>query len=102
MTLFGAAVSRVGWAQLDGTFEWLADSFADCTSYVNEVVAAEASGDLAYLVAIEHTSCTINGALRTYELRATTIFRREDGKWRIVHRHGSANVGDQVFEQAVA
>jgi ketosteroid isomerase-like protein len=25
-----------------------------------------------------------------YTLRVTTVFRREDGEWRIVHRHGDS------------
>jgi ketosteroid isomerase-like protein len=28
------------------------------------------------------------GAPRTYTLRVTHIYRRENGQWRIVHRHG--------------
>lgn len=101
LTLFGAAVSGTGWAKLDATFHMLGDEFSDCTAYVNEVIAAEASGDLAYMVAIEHTSASIKGTPRTYELRATTVFRREDGEWKIVHRHGDPHVGDQRLEQAV-
>lgn len=102
LTLFGAAVSGCGWARLDETFAMLGESFSDCTSYVNQVIAAEASGDLAYLVAIEHTGASINGTPRTYELRATTVFRREGGEWKIVHRHGDPHVGDQPLERAVA
>jgi ketosteroid isomerase-like protein len=54
-------------------------------------VAAEASGDLAYIVALEHTTASINGAEPTsYFLRVTSVFRRENGEWRAVHRHGDA------------
>ncbi len=27
---------------------------------------------------------------RPYVLRVTTIFRREDGEWKVVHHHGDA------------
>jgi ketosteroid isomerase-like protein len=60
------------------------------TSYEFELVAAGASGDLAYTVGLEHTSATVEGAPRTYTLRVTHVYRREDGAWRIVHRHGDA------------
>ena len=47
-------------------------------------------GDTAYTVALEHTSAFVDGVPRTYTLRATQIYRREDGGWRVAHRHGSA------------
>lgn len=98
VTLFGAAVTKSGWAGVRRTFEWLGSSFSDCTSYQNEVIAAGASGDLAYTVALEHTTASVNGAPpEPYMLRVTTVFRREDGEWRIVHRHG-----DSLASQAAA
>jgi ketosteroid isomerase-like protein len=58
-------------------------------------VAAEARGDLAYTVALEHTTASINGVEpQPYVLRVTTIFRREDGEWKVVHRHGDALAAD--------
>jgi ketosteroid isomerase-like protein len=67
-----------------------------------EVLAAGASGDLAYIVGIEHTTASIGGAApKSYSLRATTIFRREDGEWKVVHRHGDpydASTGAVVAE----
>jgi ketosteroid isomerase-like protein len=91
VTLFGAAVTKSGRADVRATFEWLGSSFADCTSYQNEIIAAEASGDLAYTVALEHTTASVNGAPpQPYTLRVTTVFRREHGEWRIVHRHGDS------------
>jgi ketosteroid isomerase-like protein len=91
VTLFGAAVTRTGWAEAHRTFEQLGTLFSDCTAYEIEVVAAGASGDLAYLVAFEHTTASANGAPpEPYTLRVTTVFRREDGEWRVVHRHGDS------------
>jgi len=45
----------------------------ELTSYENEIVAAEAVGDLGLHVALEHTTASIAGAGRrgTYVLRAT-------------------------------
>jgi ketosteroid isomerase-like protein len=89
LTLFGAAMNAVGWDQIHPVFETLGEQFSNCTSYQNEILAAEAFGDLAYIVALEHTTASINGADPTpYVLRATTIFRREDSEWKVVHRHG--------------
>ena len=88
VTLFGAAMMATGWPAIEATFDWLAGRFSDCTAFDIEVVAAGASGDLAYLVAVEHTTASIGGdAPAPYSLRVTTIFRREAGAWKVVHRH---------------
>lgn len=89
VTLFGAAVTKTGWGAIKPVFDWLASDFSNCTSYVCEVLAAGASGDLAYIVGIEHTTASIGGAgPKSYSIRVTTIFRREAGEWKVVHRHG--------------
>jgi ketosteroid isomerase-like protein len=90
LTLFGAGMSGRGWVEIAPIFDLLGEQFSHCTSYENEIVAAEAIGDLAYTVALEHTSTSINGEPTEYVLRATTVFRREDGVWKVVHRHGDA------------
>ncbi len=88
VTLFGAMKTNSGWADVSSTFSWLASRFSDCTSYDLELVAAGASGDLAYTVGYEHTTASVNGAEQSYTLRVTHVYRREDGEWKIVHRHG--------------
>ena len=89
VTLFGAALSGSGWAEIGPVFERLGPAFSNCTSYENKIVAAGASGDLAYIVAYEHTTASVGGAPpQPYVLRATTVFRREDGEWKVAHRHG--------------
>ena len=98
VTVFGAARSSTGWDETQRLFERLGSTFSNCTSYVNEVVAAGASGDLAYIVAFEHTTASLNGAPpQPYVLRATTLFRREEGEWKVIHRHG-----DPASDNAVA
>ena len=88
VTLFGAAMMTTGWPQIEATFDRLATQFSDCTAFDIEVVAAGASSELAYLVAFEHTTAAIGGdPPAPYTLRVTTIFRREAGAWKVVHRH---------------
>jgi ketosteroid isomerase-like protein len=87
VTLFGAARSGSGWDELRQLFDWLESQFSNGT-YEYEVLAAGASGDLGYIVGIEHSSVSIGGAEpEAYELRVTTICRRENGEWKVVHRH---------------
>ena len=96
VTLLGAAMSASGWNEIEPIFDRLQSSFSNCTSCEHEVIAAGASGDLAYLVAFEHTTASVSGSPPVpYTLRATTVFRREDGEWKVVHRHA-----DPVSENA--
>jgi ketosteroid isomerase-like protein len=87
VTVFGAKRSATGWAELDPMFHSVASWFSDSTEYDFEVVAAGASGDLAYTVGYEHNRAKVDGQPTTYTLRATHVYRREHGQWRIVHRH---------------
>jgi ketosteroid isomerase-like protein len=93
VTLFGAALTGSGWEQLSGDFATVASWFSDSQEYDVEIVAAGASGDLAYTVGYEHNVVKVRGEQRTYTLRVTHVYRREDGAWRIVHRHGDAPPG---------
>ena len=87
--MFGAAATKIGWEEIGPTFDWLASNFSNCTSFEYEVLAAGASGDLAYVVGIEHTTVSIgDGSPKSYSLRVTTIFRRDNAEWKVVHRHG--------------
>ncbi len=88
MTLFGAAMSASGWEEIEPIFDLLQEKFSNCTSSEHELIAAGASGDLAYIVAFEHTVASVDGsASLPYTLRATSVFRRQDGEWKVVHRH---------------
>ena len=88
VTLFGGVMGSSGWAEIEPIFQRLGASFSDCRSYDNEVIAARAGDDLAYTVAYEHTTASIGGGQPSaYVLRVTTVFTREDGEWKVVHRH---------------
>jgi ketosteroid isomerase-like protein len=90
VTVFGAGVrARVGWEQVRRTISWVASAFGDCTSYEYDLVTAGVEGDLAYTCGFErYTAIRPNGEVVTNELRVTQIYRRENGAWRIAHRHG--------------
>jgi ketosteroid isomerase-like protein len=88
VSLFGAWLPvRTGWADVSEAFKRVAAQFSDSREYRFEVIAAGASGDLAYTIGFEHNTVSINGTPTTYTLRATHVYRREDGEWKIVHRH---------------
>ncbi len=95
VTVMGAWQSATGQQEVRELFRRLETTFANCTSYAYDVVAADVQGDMAYTVGHEHTTASINGEPRTYTLRSTQIYRREDGEWKVAHRHA-----DTVTEQS--
>jgi ketosteroid isomerase-like protein len=90
VTVFGAGVrARVGWDDVHRTMTWVASAFARCDSYDYELIAADVHEDLAYTCGFERYVATRpNGETVNNELRVTQIYRREEGVWHIVHRHG--------------
>lgn len=87
VTLFGAWLNAAGPDAAREVFLKLARGFSHATSSDIGLVAADVSGNLAYTVHREITSTTVNGEPRDYELRVTQVYRREDGVWKVVHRH---------------
>jgi hypothetical protein len=74
--------------ELDELFSALGESFSDCSSYEFELMSYDVVGDMAYTAGFEHTTASVDGQPRTYTLRATQVYRRENGEWRVAHRHG--------------
>ncbi len=96
VTLFGGwGPCKSGSAEVSRIFRWVASRFSRCTAYSFEVVAAGASGDLAYTVGYERSSVSVDGRPVNNALRVTHVYRRENGEWKIVHRHGDFIPVDQ-------
>jgi len=89
VTLFGAEASASSWEQVEPIFDRLAESFSQGQSCTYDVLGAGVSGDLGYVVAIERSVAGTHGSPpQTFTLRVTTIFSREQGDWKVIHRHG--------------
>ncbi len=88
VSVLGAWRNAHGQGEIDELFTSLGLKFSDCTSYAFELLAYDVVGDMAYTAGLEHTSASVDGEPRTYTLRATQVYRREGGEWRVAHRHG--------------
>jgi ketosteroid isomerase-like protein len=53
-----------------------------------ENMATVLDDSLAFTVELEHYAHADDSAGKGMTLRATQIYRREDGQWRVIHRHG--------------
>ena len=98
VTLFGAATGecRTGWDELSRIFRWVASTFSDVSDFRFDVEVAGVRGDLAYTVGYERFNGSIDGGpVAPMTVRVTHVYRRENGEWRIVHRHGDSTPVDE-------
>ena len=55
-----------------------------------ENIVTAVVSDLAFSVELEHYAQQAGAEDKGMTLRATQIYRRENGEWKVVHRHGDA------------
>jgi ketosteroid isomerase-like protein len=96
VTLFAArGLCESGTERVVETFQRVASEFAAVADYEWEHLASGVSGDLAYTVAIERYTASLRGdPPARQELRVTHVYRRENGRWRAVHRHADRKLPD--------
>ena len=87
VSILGAWRNAYGQLELDESFSFLERSFSDCTAYAFELQAYDVVGDMAYTAGLEHISASVDGQPRSFTLRATQVYRRESGEWKVAHRH---------------
>ena len=94
---------RRGWAEVEETMELAAANYSDGGVVGFEQVSKYVTPDLAYIVEIEHYEAKLGGSdeVTPVSLRCTTIFRREDDGWRIVHRHADPITAARPAESVV-
>src|SRR5919202_4549053 len=94
-----------GWEQVEKTLERAASLIRGGESVDFETVAKYVTPELAYIVWIERVMAKLGARedLSPIALRVTTIFRPEEGTWKLVHRHAdpitSARPAESVIQQ---
>jgi ketosteroid isomerase-like protein len=93
----------IGWSRVAETMERAASNYRDGRATGFETLATYVTPDLAYLVEVERFEAKIGGNKETASgaLRVTSIIRREDGGWRIVHRHADPITSTRPAESVV-
>jgi ketosteroid isomerase-like protein len=97
VTLFGAwGPIEQGHARLTETFRWVASRFGPEGDGTQDIRTVHATDDLAVTVAMERGTVQVDGG-EPFEMtiRATHVYRREEGEWRLVHRHADFPPPDQ-------
>jgi ketosteroid isomerase-like protein len=57
--------------------------------------------ELAYIVEVERGRVGGNAEFRSLTFRATTIFRPEDGAWKVIHRHADSITTPRSAESVI-
>jgi len=94
-----------GWQRVAQTIEHASSLRRDGEIVGIETIAKYVTADLGYVVQIERAKAKIGAReeITPYAVRATNIFRREDGVWKMVHRHAdpitTAQPAESVLQQ---
>ena len=93
----------LGWNQVAEALERAASLVRDGETVSFERISQFATADLAYIVEIERTRLKAGGSdeMASISLRVTTIFRREDDGWKVVHRHADPITTPRPIESAL-
>jgi ketosteroid isomerase-like protein len=92
-----------GWEQVAKTIEHASSLRSNGEFVGSEEVAKYVTSELAYVVGIERAEAKIGASEETtpYALRATNIFRLEDGEWKFVHRHADPITTPRAAESVI-
>jgi ketosteroid isomerase-like protein len=92
-----------GWDEVAKTLERAASHYTDGEATGFENVAKYITPELAYTVEIERCKAKVEGRddVTPIAVRVTTIFRPEDGTWKVVHRHADPITTAQPAESVI-
>ena len=94
VVLIGAAGShQKGWHDVSERLSW-ASQHLNFGGFHVENLLTSVSGDLAFTVDLEHMSREVGGEREQRTLRSSQGYRFEDGRWRVVFRHGDPMAED--------
>ena len=84
---FGPA--QRGWAQVRDTMARAAEHYRDGRALGFDRIGEHVTAELASIHELERFEAKLGGSeeMTPVSLRCTSIFRLEDGLWKIVHRH---------------
>jgi ketosteroid isomerase-like protein len=92
-----------GWEQVAATGERAASQVREGEHVGFDIVAKYVTPELAYMVWVERVKAKVGARqdVAPIALRVTTIFRPEDGTWKVVHRHADPITTAQPIESII-
>jgi ketosteroid isomerase-like protein len=92
-----------GWNEVALTLERAASHYRDGEATGFENIAKYITPELAYTVEMERMQAKVEGRedITPITARVTTIFRPEEGTWKVVHRHADPITTPQPAESVI-
>ncbi len=83
---------RQGADAVSSTYAHDATSFAPGGDSTFEILHMAANDGIAYWVGFQRATAYMRGMEQAipFNLRVTEVFRREDGQWKLIHRHADS------------
>jgi ketosteroid isomerase-like protein len=93
-----------GWDEVSATLDRAAANYRDGGAVGFENVSTVITSDLAYTVEMERYQARVGGAadVTPVAARVTTVFRREDGGWKVIHRHADPITTPRPADSVIA
>jgi ketosteroid isomerase-like protein len=92
-----------GWEQVAETMKLAASNFTDGESLGFDRIATYPAADMMCIVEIERSKLKLAGTgdMARATIRVTSLFRLEDGAWKLVHRHADSVTSPRSIESAI-
>ena len=92
-----------GWADVEKTLEAAAAHYQDGRAVRFEEISRYVTRELAYIVEVEHYEAKVGRSdeMTPVSIRCTTVLRRENENWMILHRHADPITAARPAESVV-
>jgi ketosteroid isomerase-like protein len=93
---------KVSWIQERAMAIYSGGEYSDGESTGFDRITTSVTPQLAFMAEVERYRARDNGSgeVISFALRVTTVFRPEDGIWKVVHRHADSITTVQLTEPA--
>ena len=93
-----------GWDEIPERLDRAASYYVDGEVLSVETVATDHSDDFGYAIEIERVRARVGDrdVFDEVALRTTTVYRREDSEWKLLHRHADPAVDIRAPEAILA
>ena len=78
---------ETGWEEVRANWEQVAQGFSEGEVSLEDLVVVPLSDDVAYTLGTEQGQATLGEESVSIDWRATNIYRREEGEWKMVLHH---------------